>query len=121
MNWKRRIGFDNLNEKYSYDRSTLTGFTSRGRIPERWIATTCGYCSVGCGMEVGVRAGRAVAVRGMDSHPVNAGKLCPKGLSEHRTLNASTRAKFPLLRKNGKLARVSWDEAITEMVHGFGD
>lgn len=121
MNWKRRIGFDNLNEKYSYDRGTLTGFTSRGRIPERWIATTCGYCSVGCGMEVGVRAGRAVAVRGIDSHPVNAGKLCPKGLSEHRTLNASTRAKFPLLRKSGKLARVSWDEAIGEMVRGFTD
>lgn len=119
MNWKRRIGFDNLKEKYSYDRSTLTGFTSRNRIPERWVATTCGYCSVGCGMEIGVTAGRAVAVRGIDSHPVNAGKLCPKGLSEHRTLNASTRAKFPLLRKNGKLARVSWDEAIAEMVRGF--
>lgn len=119
MNWKRRIGLDNLKEKYSYNRSTLTGFTSRNRIPERWVATTCGYCSVGCGMEIGVKAGRAVAVRGIDSHPVNAGKLCPKGLSEHRTLNTSTRAKFPLLRTNGKLARAPWDEAIAEMVHGF--
>jgi assimilatory nitrate reductase catalytic subunit len=119
VNWKRRIGLDNLNEKYSYDRSTLTGFTSRRRIPENWVATTCGYCSVGCGMEIGVRSGRAVAVRGITSHPVNAGKLCPKGLSEHRTLNAATRVKFPLLRKNGKLARVSWNEAIAEMVRGF--
>jgi len=119
VNWKRRTGLDNLTEEYSYDRSTLTGFTSRRRIPERWVATTCGYCSVGCGMEIGVRGNRAVAVRGIDSHPVNAGKLCPKGLSEHHTLDAATRAKFPLLRKDRKLVRAPWDEATAEMVRGF--
>ncbi len=47
MNWKRRIGIDNLGGSYSYDRDTLTGFTTKKRIPERWVPTTCGYCSVG--------------------------------------------------------------------------
>jgi assimilatory nitrate reductase catalytic subunit len=60
-----------------------------------------------------------VAVRGDESHPVNAGKLCPKGLSEHYTLEAEGRARYPLLRRNGKFARVSWDEALDTMVARF--
>src|SRR6185312_2262488 len=119
MNWKRRIGLDNLASKYGYARDPLTGFTTKNRIPERWVPTTCGYCSVGCGMEIGVRNNRAVSVRGLASHPVNAGKLCPKGLAEHRMLDTPTRAKYPLLRKNGKLARVNWNEALDTMVSRF--
>ena len=64
---------------------------------------------MGCGIEIGVKDGRAVASRPLASHPVNRGKLCPKGLSEHYTIAAENRAKYPLLRKNGKLERVSWD------------
>jgi assimilatory nitrate reductase catalytic subunit len=119
MTWKRRIGLDNLSGKYAYERDRLTGFTARQRVPERWIPTTCGYCSVGCGMEIGVRDGRAVAVRGLVGHPVNDGKLCPKGLSEHRTLDAATRAKYPLLRRDGKLVRAEWDEALDTMLAKF--
>ena len=50
---------------------------------------------------------------------MNRGKLCPKGLSEHYTIEAENRAKYPLLRKNGKLVRVGWDEAIDTMVERF--
>jgi len=51
---------------------------------------------------------------------VNFGKLCPKGLSEHYTLEASNRARYPLLRnKRGKLERIGWDEALTVMVEKF--
>jgi anaerobic selenocysteine-containing dehydrogenase len=116
---KRQIGLDILSDKYSYATDPEYGYTSAQKIPDRWISTTCGYCSVGCGMFVGVKDNRAVAVRGNPSHPVNLGKLCPKGLSEHHTLEASNRAKHPLLRKNGKLERVSWDEAIEVMVEKF--
>ncbi len=71
-------------------------------------------------MEIGVKEGRAVTSRALASHPVNRGKLCPKGLSEHYTIGAENRAKYPLLRKNGKLERVSWQEALTTMVERFG-
>src|SRR5262249_598065 len=94
-------------------------YTSAKKIPERWVATTCGYCSVGCGIEIGVKDGRAVASRALATHPVNRGKLCPKGLAEHYILEAENRAKYPLLRKNGKLQRVSWDEALTVIVERF--
>ena len=83
------------------------------------MPTTCGYCSVGCGIEIGVKDGKAVASRPLASHPVNRGKLCPKGLSEHYTIDAENRAKYPLLRKNGKLVRVGWEEALDTMAERF--
>ncbi len=119
QNLKRVIGLDNLAEDYKYARGESTGYTSAKKIPDHWVATTCGYCSVGCGIEIGVKDGRAVASRPLASHPVNRGKLCPKGLSEHYTIGAENRAKVPLLRKSGKLQRVSWDEALETMVDRF--
>ncbi len=119
MSLLRRFGFDILPEQYSYDTDPTTGYISSQKIPDRWVATTCGYCSVGCGMFVGVKDNRAVSVRGNADHPVNRGKLCPKGLSEHYTLEAPNRAQHPLLKKNGKLVRVDWDEALGTMVEKF--
>jgi assimilatory nitrate reductase catalytic subunit len=119
MNLKRLIGIDNLRDDYAYARSESTGYTSAKKIPEKWVATTCGYCSVGCGMEIGVKEGKAVAARPQASHPVNRGKLCPKGLSEHYIIDTENRAKHPLLRKNGKLTPVGWDEALSTMVEKF--
>jgi assimilatory nitrate reductase catalytic subunit len=119
MNWKRVVGLDNLADEYRYERSDATGYTSARRIADRWVSTTCGYCSVGCGIEIGVKDGKAVASRPLASHPVNRGKLCPKGLSEHYVIDAENRARYPLLRKNGKLERVGWDEAISIMVERF--
>ena len=108
-----------LYEEYAFARSESTGYTSAKKIPDHWVPTTCGYCSVGCGIEIGVKDGKAVASRPLAAHPVNRGKLCPKGLSEHYIIDAENRAKYPLLRKNGKLERVGWDEALTTMVERF--
>jgi len=119
MNVLRQIGVDIRSEKYSYAEDPQHGWTSAAKIPDRWVATTCGYCSVGCGMFLGVKGGRAVSVRGNPDHPVNLGKLCPKGLSEHDTLEAANRARNPLLRKNGKLVPVSWNEALDTLVTKF--
>ncbi len=119
MNWRRAVGLDTLEHEYAYAYGETTGYTSAKKIPEKWVATTCGYCSVGCGIEVGVKDGKAIAARPLVSHPVNRGKLCPKGLSEHYILDAENRAKYPLLRKNGKLVRVGWDEALGVMVERF--
>jgi anaerobic selenocysteine-containing dehydrogenase len=119
VNFRRLIGLDNLANDYSYARDSETGYTSTQRIAEKWVPTTCGYCSVGCGMEIGVRENRAVAVRPHEMHPVNRGKLCPKGLSEHHTIHAENRLRRPLLRKSGKLTEVGWEEALDTMVAQF--
>ena len=117
---RRALGIDTRQGKYSYGYDAKFGLVSASRVAEKWVKTTCGYCSVGCGMLVGVRDGKAVAVRGNPDHSVNSGKLCPKGLSEHHILTAPGRAKKPLLRKNGVLKSVSWDEALDTMIQRIG-
>ena len=119
MTLKQLLGLDTRADRYTYAVDPTAGYISAQKVPDRWVATTCGYCSVGCGMLVGVKAGRAVAVRGNPDHPVNHGLLCPKGLSEHHTLDASNRARHPLLRRQGKLGRVTWDEALSTMAEKF--
>jgi assimilatory nitrate reductase catalytic subunit len=70
-------------------------------------------------MFLGVKHGRAVSVRGNPNHPVNLGKLCPKGLSEHYTLEAPNRLRSPMLRKSGNLVPIGWNEAIDTLVSKF--
>ncbi len=113
------LGIDTRQEEYTYSRDPEFGHIATTRVADTWVKTTCGYCSVGCGMLVGTKDGKAVAVRGNPEHPVNLGKLCPKGLSEHHILDSPGRAKLPLLRKNGVLVPVSWDEALDTLVEKF--
>ena len=117
---KRLVGIDTQPEKYAYAKDPLFGHVTESRVAEKWVKTTCGYCSVGCGMLLGIKDGKAVAVRGNPDHPVNRGKLCPKGLSEHHILDAPGRAKMPLLRKDGVLTPVSWEEALDVMISRIG-
>ena len=77
MSLKHVLGVDIRADEYAYAVDEVMGHTSAARIPEQWVATTCGYCSVGCGMFIGVKGGRAVSVRGNPDHPVNKGLLCP--------------------------------------------
>jgi anaerobic selenocysteine-containing dehydrogenase len=122
---KRLLGLDTRAERYAYAVDPVMGYTSARKIPDRWVSTTCGYCSVGCGMFIGVKDGRAISVRGNADHPVNRGALCPKGLSEHETLEAPTRARYPLLRpatnrgRRQRLERVDWSTAIRAMAGRF--
>ncbi len=71
-------------------------------------------------MFIGVKNGQAVSVRGNPKHPVNEGRLCPKGLAEHYAITSPNRAKWPLLKVGkGKFRRIDWDWAIREMVGRF--
>jgi ferredoxin-nitrate reductase len=49
---------------------------------ERWTASTCGICSLGCGLDIGTANGRIVGVRGRIDDPVGRGRLGPKGLNQ---------------------------------------
>ena len=119
LDLKRILGLDTQSEQYEFAVDPVMGHTSARKIPDTWVSTTCGYCSVGCGMFIGVKNGLAVSVRGNPDHPVNRGLLCPKGLAEHEMLHASTRARYPLLRGQRGLERVSWDAAIKTMAGRF--
>lgn len=117
--FRRGIGLDIRAGEYRYGRDPVLGFTAGSKHAEKWVNSICGYCSVGCGMQLGVKNGQVVSVRGNPDHPVNRGKLCPKGLAEHYSILAENRALYPLLRKDGDLRRIGWEEAIQTMVERF--
>jgi ferredoxin-nitrate reductase len=88
----------------------------------RWVPSTCGICSVGCGVEIATADGRIVGVRGRVGHPVNDGRLGPKGLNQYYANRHPSRATHPLIRNSsGQLVRASWDEAMTLLVDRFND
>ena len=120
VDWiKRRSGLDIRSAEYGYGHDPVLGYTAERKHADRWVNTTCGYCSVGCGMQLGVKDGSVVSVRGNPNHPVNLGKLCPKGLAEHYAIEANGRALHPLLRRNGVLQRIPWKDALETMVERF--
>ena len=112
---KQLLGLDHGGDRYRYVDDPVLGRVSESRAPERWVRTTCGYCSVGCGMLLGVKGASAVAVAGDPDHPVNRGRLCPKGLSEHHTIAAPGRLTTPVVGG----APATWEVALDRVVSGF--
>lgn len=112
---RRVLGLDHGGERYRYVDDPLRGPVHESRQADRWVKSTCGYCSVGCGMLLGVRGDRVVSVAGDPDHPVNRGRLCPKGLSEHHTIAAPGRLTTPLI--GGRPA--DWEAALGRVVGGF--
>ena len=106
-------------DEYALINDPIFGKVAKAKAPDKWVRTTCGYCGVGCGMYIGVKDGKGVYSKGDPKHPVNLGTLCPKGLSEHRMVSAPSRAKGALIRKDGVLKQVSWDEAFSKVSNKF--
>jgi predicted molibdopterin-dependent oxidoreductase YjgC len=85
---------------------------------EKWTYATCGYCSVGCSIEIGTNAeGKVVGSRGVGGADVNRGKLCVKGIFEHELFESSGRGDKPLIRQSIQQAyqETDWDEAANKM------
>ncbi len=98
-----------------FGRSKKNPITIATKPVEKWIYATCGYCSTGCSLEVGVDAqGKGVSVRGVTDADVNQGKLCLKGIFEFEVFNSPNRGTIPLYRDNTfePYRDVTWDFAL---------
>ena len=84
--------------------------------PTEWVQSACVLCSNGCGLDIGVRDGRIVGVRGRAEDRVNHGRLGPKGLHGWQANNSPDRFTTPLIRRDGRLEPASWDEAMALIV-----
>ena len=84
-----------------------------------WQKAPCRFCGTGCGVMVGLRDGKVVAVQGDRENPVNQGLLCAKGYHVGSALYGKDRLTTPQVRKNGELVDVSWDEAIDTVARGI--
>lgn len=83
--------------------------------------TTCGYCGVGCTLDIVARDSGVAAVLPARDGPVNRGHACVKGRFAHGYLRSPERLTQPLLRRNGRLEPVGWDEALAYVARGFRD
>jgi len=76
------------------------------------VLTTCPYCGCGCNFYLEVLDGKILAPIPCKTSPTNEGKLCIKGWNAHEFIQSPNRLTGPLVRKNGELVAVSWDEAL---------
>jgi len=95
-----------------------------GAIASKWLVgtarafevnrvnTVCSFCSLGCVLTVAERKKKIVAVSSpADSH--NEGNLCVKGRYGWPYAYSEQRLKKPLIRKDGSLQEVEWNEALS--------
>ena len=81
--------------------------------PDKPVETTCTLCSVGCTINVNTRGGKLVDVGpapGMRTDPLQLcirGKFLAGDIMQH-----PDRITVPMIRRNGRLVEVSWDEAM---------
>jgi anaerobic selenocysteine-containing dehydrogenase len=100
-----------------------------------WKPSVCTLCQSGCGTLVRVMQGEAEVIRngqlglikmglakkieGNLAHPVNQGKLCPRGQAALQVTYHPDRIKGPLAltgaRGSGEYQSISWDEALKRL------
>ena len=88
------------------------------RPTERTTTTTCGYCGVGCTLDVHTRDGEIAVIRPNREAPVNRGHACVKGRFAHGFVASPDRLERPLVRREGSLVEASWEEALAHVGDG---
>jgi NADH-quinone oxidoreductase subunit G len=72
----------------------------------------CPYCGCGCTTNLSLREGRIMRARGKQGVGINDGDLCSKGRFGFDYIYSENRLTSPMVKKNGALAAVSWEEAL---------
>jgi nitrate reductase NapA len=79
-----------------------------------WSKAPCRFCGTGCGVLLGAKDGKVVAMQADKEADVNKGLCCMKGYHVGLILYGQDRLTRPLKRvAEGKYEAISWDEALT--------
>jgi anaerobic selenocysteine-containing dehydrogenase len=84
---------------------------------DRWVQSASLLHSNGDAMDIAVRDGRIVGVRGRAADRVNHGRLDPKDLYGWQANNSPDRLRRPLVRGGGQLVETDWDTAMGRIVN----
>ena len=76
--------------------------------------TTCPFCEAMCGLEVRVRDGEVVAIRGDEADPFSRGHVCPKAVALQDVHADPDRLRQPVRRTADGWQTIGWDEALDE-------
>jgi anaerobic selenocysteine-containing dehydrogenase len=83
---------------------------------DRWVQSAAVLHSNGDGLDIAVKDGRIVGVRGRAVDRVNRGRLDPKDMFGWQANAAKDRLTTPLIRKGGQLRACDWDTAMDAVV-----
>lgn len=76
------------------------------------VRTTCPHCGVGCQYDLLVKNKKVVGVDPAVGES-NNGLLCVKGkFGSYKFIHSSDRLRHPLIKRNGKFEKATWDEAL---------
>ncbi len=83
---------------------------------DEWIPTASILHSNGDALDIAVKDGRMVGVRGRADSRVNHGRLGPKDLFGWQANRSPDRLTRPLIRQDGELVETDWDTAMERIV-----
>lgn len=92
---------------------------AEGLTPEsvdRWVQLAAVLHSNGDGIDIAVKDGRIVGVRGRGLDRVNRGRVDPKDLFGWQANSSKDRLTTPLIRSGGALRPCDWDTAMQHIV-----
>jgi formate dehydrogenase major subunit len=91
-------------------------------LPVAKTRSVCGYCGVGCQVDILTKGDRLVGVLPAMDGPANEGALCIKGQFAFDFVQHPDRLRRPLVRRaDGELHECGWDEALDAAAAGFRD
>ena len=101
------------------DRKALRAVDRPGEIEK--TRSICGYCGVGCSVDILTKNDRIVAIQPPSGNgpTANEGALCVKGQFAFDYVHHPERLAHPMVRKDGELVRASWEEALERAAEGF--
>jgi anaerobic selenocysteine-containing dehydrogenase len=79
---------------------------------DRWVQSASILHSNGDAMDIAVKDGRIVGVRGRAVDRVNHGRLGPKDLYGWQANGSANRLTTPMIRRDGELVETDWDTAM---------
>ena len=80
-----------------------------------YVPSTCPYCGTGCGINLVVKDGKVEGISPWHRNPVNEGKVCIRGNKSFEFVNSAERITTPLIKKDGRFAEASWEDAYKEI------
>lgn len=83
---------------------------------DRWVQSAAVLHSNGDGLDIAVKDGRLVGIRGRQVDRVNHGRVDPKDLFGWQANNSPDRLTTPLIRRGGVLTETDWDTAMDAVV-----
>lgn len=88
------------------------------KTADAWHKSVCRFCGTGCGLEIGMRDGRIIDVRG-DELAHNKGVICVKGSMTRALPSVEGRLLRPRIRRGDGFLEASWDEAMRLVAETF--